>query len=90
MCNKGMRPRHWEKMSNTAGFDLTPDSGTTLRKVLKLNLEQYMEEFEGISAAATKVSNFTVTLLLKCFGSWGMLSWSCLIFQAFLTFQMIF
>ena len=56
MCNKGMRPRHWEKMSNIAGFDLTPDSGTTLRKVLKLNLEQYMEEFEGISAAATKVN----------------------------------
>ena len=55
MCNKGMRPRHWEKMSNTAGFDLTPDSGTTLRKVLKLDLGKYMEEFEGISAAATKV-----------------------------------
>ena len=55
MCNKGMRARHWEKMSGTAGFDLTPDSGTTLRKVLKLSLEPYMEEFEGISAAATKV-----------------------------------
>ncbi|XP_052285538.1 dynein axonemal heavy chain 12-like isoform X2 [Dreissena polymorpha] len=54
MCNKGMRGRHWEKMSAIAGFDLTPDSGSTLRKVLKLNLEPYMEEFEGISAAATK------------------------------------
>lgn len=56
MCNRGMRPRHWEKMSATAGFDMTPDSGSTLRKVLKLNLEPYLEEFEGISAAATKVS----------------------------------
>ena len=55
MCNKGMRPRHWEKMSNTAGFDLTPNAGTTLRKVLKLDLGKFMEEFEGISAAATKV-----------------------------------
>lgn len=57
MCNKGMRARHWEKMSSIAGFDLTPDSGSTLRKVLKLNLEPYMTEFEGISAAATKVRN---------------------------------
>ena len=55
MCNRGMRPRHWEKMSSIAGFDLTPDSGTTLKKVLKLSLEPFMEEFEGISAAATKV-----------------------------------
>ena len=56
MCNRGMRARHWEKMSATAGFDLTPDSGSTLRKVLKLNLQPFMEEFEGISAAATKVN----------------------------------
>lgn len=55
MCNKGMRPRHWKKMSDTAGFDLTPDSGTTLRKVLKLDIGEHMEMFEGISAGASKV-----------------------------------
>ena len=55
MCNRGMRGRHWKQMSDIAGFDLTPDAGTTLRKMLKLNLEPYMEQFEGISAAATKV-----------------------------------
>lgn len=62
MCNKGMRSRHWEKMSGIAGFDLTPNSGSTLRKVLKLNLEPYMEEFEGISAAATKVKHFLMCM----------------------------
>lgn len=41
-------------MSDIAGFDLTPDSGSTLRKMLKLNLDPYMDEFEGISAAASK------------------------------------
>lgn len=56
LCNKGIRARHWEQMSNIAGFDLTPDSGSTLRKVLKLNLGPYMDQFEGISAAASKVS----------------------------------
>ena len=54
MCNRGMRSRHWKQMSDIAGFDLTPDAGTTLRKMLKLSLEEYMEQFEGISAAATK------------------------------------
>lgn len=37
------------------GFDITPNAGTTLRKVLKLEIAPHMEMFEGISAAATKV-----------------------------------
>ncbi|CAH1783738.1 unnamed protein product, partial [Owenia fusiformis] len=54
LCNRGIRTRHWTKMSEVAGFDMTPDSGSTLRKVLKLNLDPFMEQFESISAAATK------------------------------------
>ena len=42
-------------MSHIVGYDLTPDSGTTLRKVLKQNLAPYLEEFESISAASSKV-----------------------------------
>ena len=55
MCNKGMRSRHWSKMSELMGFDITPNAGTTLRKVLKLDIAPHMEMFEGISAAAAKV-----------------------------------
>uniref|UniRef100_A0A8C3L981 Dynein axonemal heavy chain 12 n=1 Tax=Chrysolophus pictus TaxID=9089 RepID=A0A8C3L981_CHRPC len=40
----------WQQMSNIIGYDLTPDSGTTLRKILKQNLAPYLEEFETISA----------------------------------------
>ncbi|KAK6177269.1 hypothetical protein SNE40_015399 [Patella caerulea] len=54
MCNPGIRTRHWTQMSEIAGFDLTPDSGTTLRKVLKLELDPYMEQFETISGGASK------------------------------------
>ncbi|XP_078059400.1 dynein axonemal heavy chain 12 [Mustelus asterias] len=54
LCNPGMRPRHWSLMSGIMGSDLTPDSGTTLKKMLKLNLTPYLEKFEEISAAATK------------------------------------
>ncbi|XP_038668758.1 dynein heavy chain 12, axonemal [Scyliorhinus canicula] len=54
LCNPGMRPRHWSMMSGIMGSDLTPDSGTTLKKMLKLNLTPFLEKFEEISAAATK------------------------------------
>uniref|UniRef100_A0A9J8CG81 Dynein axonemal heavy chain 12 n=1 Tax=Cyprinus carpio carpio TaxID=630221 RepID=A0A9J8CG81_CYPCA len=54
LCNPGIRPRHWEQMSEIAGNDLTPDSGSTLRKILKQNLTPYLELFENISAGASK------------------------------------
>uniref|UniRef100_A0A8C0K181 Dynein axonemal heavy chain 12 n=1 Tax=Canis lupus dingo TaxID=286419 RepID=A0A8C0K181_CANLU len=46
--------RHWKQISEIVGYDLTPDSGTTLRKILKLNLTPYLEKFEVISAGASK------------------------------------
>ncbi|XP_040310640.1 dynein axonemal heavy chain 12 isoform X5 [Herpailurus yagouaroundi] len=54
LCNPGMRARHWKQISEIVGYDLTPDSGTTLRKILKLNLTPYLEKFEVISAGASK------------------------------------
>ena len=48
-------------MSDIIGFDITPDSGSTLRKVLKFNLKPYMDEFEGISAGASKVRHRLLT-----------------------------
>ncbi|XP_041955531.1 dynein heavy chain 12, axonemal isoform X1 [Alosa sapidissima] len=54
LCNPGIRIRHWEQMSSIVVYDLTPNSGTTLRKVLRLNLASYLEQFEIISAAASK------------------------------------
>lgn len=51
-----MRARHWKQLSEIVGYDLTPDSGTTLRKVLKLNLAPYLDKFEVISAGASKVN----------------------------------
>ncbi|XP_019392438.1 PREDICTED: dynein heavy chain 12, axonemal [Crocodylus porosus] len=54
LCNPGIRTRHWQQMSGIIGYDLTPDSGTTLRKVLKQNLGPYLEQFETISIGASK------------------------------------
>ncbi len=54
LCNPGIRDRHWEKMSEIAGRNLKPDAGTTLRKVLKMGLNDLMAEFEIVSASASK------------------------------------
>uniref|UniRef100_H3B7G7 Dynein axonemal heavy chain 12 n=1 Tax=Latimeria chalumnae TaxID=7897 RepID=H3B7G7_LATCH len=54
MCNPGIRPRHWKQISDIVAYDLTPDSGTTLRKMLRQNLSPYLEKFEQISVAASK------------------------------------
>lgn len=69
LCNPGIRPRHWDQMSNIVGYDLTPDSGTTLRKVLKQDLAPYLEEFESLSAAASKVRT-PETLLVFLISYW--------------------
>ena len=54
LCNPGLRSRHWEKMSASIGTNIAPDSSTTLRKVLKIDFTPYLEEFEAISAGASK------------------------------------
>nr|XP_021153643.1 dynein heavy chain 12, axonemal isoform X1 [Columba livia]XP_021153644.1 dynein heavy chain 12, axonemal isoform X1 [Columba livia]XP_021153645.1 dynein heavy chain 12, axonemal isoform X1 [Columba livia]XP_021153646.1 dynein heavy chain 12, axonemal isoform X1 [Columba livia]XP_021153647.1 dynein heavy chain 12, axonemal isoform X1 [Columba livia]XP_021153648.1 dynein heavy chain 12, axonemal isoform X1 [Columba livia] len=61
-CNPGLRPRHWQQMSNIIGSDLTPNSGTTLRKVLKQDLAPYFDQFEAISVAASKEFSLEKTM----------------------------
>ena len=36
-------------MSDICGRDITPDAGTTLRKIKKMELEDFMDQFESIS-----------------------------------------
>lgn len=52
--NPGMRERHWEQISQIAGIPIKFDAELTLGKVLSMNLDAYIAEFEGISEAATK------------------------------------
>uniref|UniRef100_UPI00358F5A88 dynein axonemal heavy chain 12-like n=1 Tax=Myxine glutinosa TaxID=7769 RepID=UPI00358F5A88 len=54
LCNSGIRARHWKQMSEIVDHDLTPNSGTTLRKMLKEKLSPYLQQFDVISVAATK------------------------------------
>ncbi|XP_069675994.1 dynein axonemal heavy chain 7 isoform X3 [Periplaneta americana] len=54
MCNPALLQRHWDEMSEIVGFDLTPNSGTTLQKMIDLHLEDQLDQFEIISIAANK------------------------------------
>ncbi|XP_048510723.1 dynein axonemal heavy chain 7 isoform X3 [Athalia rosae] len=53
-CNPTLRQRHWNDMSNIAGFDLTPNAGTTLRKMIALDLLGDLAKYEIITTSATK------------------------------------
>jgi len=65
MCNPGLKARHWDHMSEVAKIDLMPDSSTTLRKMMLLNIMPYMEQFDAVSASATKVLNHNVLLIVS-------------------------
>uniref|UniRef100_A0A8D8ZCH7 Dynein heavy chain 7, axonemal n=1 Tax=Cacopsylla melanoneura TaxID=428564 RepID=A0A8D8ZCH7_9HEMI len=53
--NPGLKPRHWEKISDVIGFPLSPEKGDlTLDRILKSGFDEYVPKFELISDAATK------------------------------------
>lgn len=54
MCNPALRDRHWDEMSDIAGFDVEPNAGTTLRKILDFHIEHILDKFEIISISANK------------------------------------
>lgn len=44
MCNPALTERHWEEMSELAGFDLTPNAGTTLAKIIDFHVEELLPQ----------------------------------------------
>ena len=49
-------------MSGIIGFDITPNSGSSLRKVLRWSLEPYLERLEAVSIAATREHSLELSL----------------------------
>lgn len=54
MCNPALKTRHWEEMSKIAGFDVTPDAGTSLKKLQIPEIVSLLESFEMVSISANK------------------------------------
>lgn len=69
MCNDALLPRHWEEMCDVAGFDITPDAGTTLNKMMQMGLEPDIDKYEVISTSAIKERQL-LTALTKMQSEW--------------------
>ncbi|XP_053575219.1 dynein axonemal heavy chain 3-like [Bombina bombina] len=54
LCTPGIKPRHWNQMSQKVGFNITPNEGTALHEVLQLGLEKYLDDLNQISLQAGK------------------------------------
>lgn len=54
MCCDALLKRHWDEMSEIAGFDVMPDAAATLRKYINMNLQSNIEKFEITCASAIK------------------------------------
>ncbi|XP_045466552.1 dynein axonemal heavy chain 7-like [Harmonia axyridis] len=53
VCNQSLRNRHWKEMSSIAKIDLSPNAGSTLRKLLTYNLKPFLNPLEIISQGAS-------------------------------------
>ncbi|XP_056662526.1 dynein axonemal heavy chain 3 isoform X4 [Monodelphis domestica] len=53
-CNKGMKERHWEQISEIVGVEIKPDESTCLLNILEFGISKFIEKLEPISAAASK------------------------------------
>ncbi|XP_064087240.1 dynein axonemal heavy chain 3-like [Macrobrachium nipponense] len=62
LCNKGLRARHWESLNKAAGFDITPNAGTSLRKVVQMELGGLLKEFEVVSCGASREYSLELSL----------------------------
>ncbi|CBJ31041.1 dynein heavy chain [Ectocarpus siliculosus] len=52
--NPGMKPRHWEQLSDKLGYSLNPDENYTLEELLELDLEPYQPQIDKVSESAAK------------------------------------
>nr|CAD7457554.1 unnamed protein product [Timema tahoe] len=72
LCNPALTQRHWDEMSSVVGYDLTPDAGSTLRKMVGLGLGPYLDQcvFEIVSIGANKEKQLQENLM-KMLSEWA-------------------
>ena len=54
ICNPGLQPRHWEKISEVAGVTIVPQPNSTLSDMLEYGLITHVVRLEEISSGASK------------------------------------
>lgn len=74
--NPGMKPRHWERVSEIIGFPLKADESLTLARIIDLGLDEYIPRFEAISESATKENNLEKGME-KMMREWADMEFTC-------------
>lgn len=54
ICNPGMRGRHWQAISDTAGFKVAPSEDESLHNLLQNGLLNFEKEIQDISDSASR------------------------------------
>ena len=74
LCNPGLRKRHWQEMSALVGTDLVPNTGTTLRKFLRLSLMSSLEKYlASKTISAVSVNQLELIPLIQI--RFGVFNW---------------
>ncbi|XP_077762989.1 dynein axonemal heavy chain 3 isoform X1 [Canis aureus] len=53
-CNPGMKDRHWQQISEIAGYEIKPTETTCLSNMLEYGFSKFIDKLEPIGAAASK------------------------------------
>lgn len=75
--NPGLKPRHWEMISEIVGIEIYVNELLTLGKLFEFGLEEYVNKFEAISDAATKENNLEKALT-KMVDEWAEIEFTVL------------
>ncbi|XP_034943575.1 dynein heavy chain 12, axonemal [Chelonus insularis] len=78
--NPALQQRHWDEISSIVGVDVTPDAGTTLRKIINQNLTKDLDKFIEISIGASRELSFQ-KLFTKITQEWEVMTFSTLAYK---------
>ena len=77
LCNKGLRDRHWEKISEILGYACKPTDSTTLASMLDSVPAKALEPLEELSVVASK--EFSLEKALdKMLNEWKPMAFDCM------------
>ncbi|KAK5640705.1 hypothetical protein RI129_009252 [Pyrocoelia pectoralis] len=76
VCNRGLRQRHWDKVSEIVGVQVEHSEDSTLNEMIEYGLTKYASQLEEISGAATKEYALEKTLL-KMVEEWTDIKFEC-------------
>ena len=62
ICNMGLRPRHWVKLSEAVGFEFKRDDHTTLNRLIDRKIVEHKEQIQEISDNASREWTLEKTL----------------------------